>query len=92
MAKILFITPMWYNESTPRAPKVCNNFVENWISQGHTVVVVHYPSVFPTIYYKLSSLFPTITKRILGDNCGIIRIESEGIYDYKGAVVYSTPL
>ena len=92
MAKILFITPMWSDESTPRDAKVCNYFVESWIHQGHIVVVVHYRSVFPSIYYKLASLFPKITKRISGDNCGISRIDPEGTYDYKGAVVFSTPL
>ena len=85
---------MWFDESTSssKTPKVCNYFVENWIYQGHTVVVVPCPSAFPSIYYKLASLFPAIAKRICGDNCGISRIEPEGMYDYKGAVVYSTPL
>ena len=50
MAKILFITPMWHEEATPHDAKVCNYFVDDWIKQGHEVVIVHYRSSFPSLF------------------------------------------
>ena len=41
MAKILFITPMWHEKATPTDPKVCNYFVDEWVKQGHEVIVAH---------------------------------------------------
>lgn len=92
MSKILFITPMWHEEATPHDAKVCNYFVDDWIRQGHEVVVVHYRSSFPPLYYKLASLFPTLGKRICGDNSDACMLTSESVNTYNGAMVYSTPL
>ena len=62
MAKILFITPMWHEEATPHDAKVCNYFVDDWIKQGHEVVIVHYRSLFPSLYVKIAKMLPALRK------------------------------
>ena len=66
MAKILFITPMWHEEATPHDAKVCNYFVDDWIKQGHEVVIVHYRSSFPSLFLKIAKMFPALRKRFVG--------------------------
>ena len=56
MSNILFITPMWHEEATPHDAKVCNYFVDDWIKQGHKVVIVHYRSSFPSLYMKIAKM------------------------------------
>ena len=92
MSKILYITPMWYEEDTPNDAKVCNFFVDDWKRQGHDVVIVHYRTSFPSIYFKLASKFPKIGKRICGDNSDICTIAADKRTDYNGSIVFSTPL
>lgn len=92
MAKILFITPMWYEEITPRAAKVCNFFVEDWVKQGHEVVVVHYRSQFPDIYHKVAKLFPSLYKKICGDNTRLQINYREIEYAIDGGYVMSIPV
>lgn len=92
MSKILYITPMWYEEETPNDAKVCNFFVDDWKRQGHDVVVAHYRTSFPSIYFKLAAMFPKIGKRICGDNSDISTIAAEKMTDYNGSIVFSTPL
>lgn len=83
---------MWYEEVTPHDAKVCNYFVDDWINQGHEVVVVHYRSSFPLLYLKIAKLFPSLSKRICGDNTYVNEAVKEYTYDYKGCVAYSIPI
>lgn len=92
MSNILFITPMWHEEATPHDAKVCNYFVDDWIKQGHKVVIVHYRSSFPSLYMKIAKMFPAVSKMICGDNTYVNETVDEYIYDYKGHVVYSIPI
>ena len=92
MAKILFITPMWYEDATPTDPKVCNFFVDEWIRQGHEVVVVHYRSQFPKLYLLLGRMLPSLRKKICGDNSAMSLDTKEISYDYNGASVMSIPI
>ena len=92
MAKILFITPMWYEEETPNDAKVCNFFVDDWKRQGHEVVIVHYRTSFPSVYFKLASIFPKIGKKICGDNSDISTLTADKRTEYNGSIVFSTPL
>lgn len=92
MTKILFVTPMWYEEATPHDAKVCNYFVDDWIKQGHEVVIVHYRSSFPSFFIKIAKTFPTLSKRICGDNTYINDSIKEIVYNYKGCVAYSIPI
>lgn len=92
MAKILFITPMWYEDATHTDPKVCNFFVDEWIRQGHEVVVAHYRSLFPKLYLLLGRMLPSLRKKICGDNSAMSLDTKEISYDYNGASVLSIPI
>ena len=59
---------MWHEEATPYDAKVCNYFVDDWIKQGHEVVIVHYRSSFPSLFLKIAKMLPALRKRICGDN------------------------
>lgn len=92
MSKILFITPMWNEEATPHDAKVCNYFVDDWIKQGHEVVIVHYRSSFPSLFLKIAKMFPALRKKICGDNTYVNETVKEYTYNYKGCVAYSIPI
>lgn len=92
MAKILFITPMWHEEATPHDAKVCNYFVDDWIKQGHEVVIVHYRSSFPSLFLKIAKMFPTLRKRVCGDNAYVNEAVKDTTYNYKGCVAFSIPI
>lgn len=92
MSKILFITPMWHEEATPHDAKVCNYFVDDWIKQGHEVVIVHYRSSFPALFLKVANMLPALRKRICGDNTYVNEAVKETTFSYKGCVAYSIPI
>lgn len=92
MAKILFITPMWHEEATPHDAKVCNYFVDNWIKQGHEVVIVHYRSSFPSLFLKIAKMFPALRKRVCGDNAYVNEAVKDTTYSYKGCMAFSIPI
>lgn len=92
MAKILFITPMWHEEATPHDAKVCNYFVDDWIKQGHEVVIVHYRSSFPSLFLKIAKTFPALRKRVCGDNAYVNEAVKDTTYSYKGCVAFSIPI
>lgn len=92
MAKILFITPMWHEKATPSDPKVCNFFVDEWVKQGHEVVVAHYRSQFPKLYLMLGRMLPTLRKKICGDNSAMSLDTKDIRYEYNGAKVLSIPI
>ena len=92
MAKILFITPMWYEEATPHDAKVCNFFVDDWIRQGHEVVIVRYRSQFPSFYLKIAKAFPALSKKVCGDQSYVNEQVKEFSYNYNGCVAYSIPI
>lgn len=92
MAKILFITPMWHEEATPHDAKVCNYFVDDWIKQGHEVVIVHYRSSFPSLFLKVAKTFPALRKRVCGDNAYVNEAVKDTTYSYKGCVAFSIPI
>lgn len=92
MSKILFITPMWHEEATPHDAKVCNYFVDEWIKQGHEVVIVHYRSQFPTFYHKIATVFPSLYKRLCGDNTRLKANIPETDVVQNGCHVLSIPV
>lgn len=83
---------MWYEKATPADPKVCNFFVDEWVRQGHDVVVAHYRSQFPKLYLMLGRMLPALRKKICGDNSTMSLNTKEIRYDYNGAVVLSIPI
>lgn len=83
---------MWHEEATPHDAKVCNYFVDDWIKQGHEVVIVHCRSSFPSLFLKIAKMLPALRKRICGDNTYVNEAVKEYSYDYKGCVAYSIPI
>ena len=83
---------MWHEEATPHDAKVNNYFVDDWIKQGHEVVIVHYRSSFPSLFLKIAKMLPALRKRICGDNTYVNEAVKEYSYDYKGCVAYSIPI
>ena len=83
---------MWNEEATPNDAKVCNYFVDDWIKQGHEVVIVRYRSEFPSLYLKIAKAFPALGKRVCGDQCYVNEAVKENSFSYKGCEVYSIPI
>lgn len=83
---------MWYEEATPHDAKVCNYFVDDWIKQGHEVVIVHYRSSFPSLFLRIAKMFPALRKRVCGDNASVYEAVKDTTYNYKGCVVFSIPI
>lgn len=83
---------MWHEKATPYDAKVCNYFVDDWIKQGHEVVIVHYRSSFPSLYLKIVKMLPGLRKKICGDNSYVNEAVKEFTYNYNGCVVYSIPI
>ena len=83
---------MWHEKATPTDPKVCNYFVDEWIKQGHEVIVAHYRSQFPKLYLMLGRMLPALRKKICGDNSAMSLDTRETHYDHNGAKVLSIPI
>lgn len=83
---------MWHEEATPHDAKVCNYFVDDWIKQGHEVVIVHYRSSFPSLFLKIAKMFPALRKRVCGDNAYVNEAVRDTTYSYKGCVAFSIPI
>lgn len=83
---------MWHEEATPHDAKVCNYFVDDWIKQGHEVVIVHYRSSFPSLFLKIAKMFSTLRKRVCGDNAYVNEAVKDTTYNYKGCVAFSIPI
>lgn len=83
---------MWHEEATPHDAKVCNYFVDDWIKQGHEVVIVHYRSSFPSLFLKIAKMFPALRKRVCGDNVYVNEAVKDTTYNYKGCVAFSIPI
>lgn len=83
---------MWHEEATPNDAKVCNYFVDDWIKQGHEVVIVHYRSSFPSLFFKIAKMFPALRKRVCGDNVYVNEAVKDTTYNYKGCVAFSIPI
>lgn len=92
MAKILFITPMWYEEATPTDAKVCNYFVDEWGKQGNEIVVIHYRSKFPKLYLLVCNLLPALSKFICGDSSDYSKETNDVRYDHNGILILSNPI
>lgn len=72
--------------------KTVNYFVKEWVAMGHSVIVMHCPSKFPIILYKLPD---TIKNRFAGRISTMVpTIESRRDLerDENGAKVYRLPM
>lgn len=83
---------MWHEKATPTDPKVCNFFVDEWVKQGHEVIVAHYRSQFPKLYLILGRMMPALRKKICGDNSAMSLDTEEIRYNHNGVKVLSIPI
>lgn len=92
---ILVITQMYSQPDDVgdnKPTKTVNYFVKEWVAMGHSVVVMHCPSKFPIILYKLPDL---IKNRFAGRISTMVPpVESRRILEREenGAKVYRLPM
>ena len=89
--KILFLTTMY---PTPLRPgtKVCHFFTKQWVDMGHEVLVIHYRSIFPLMYYYIASGVPYLRKRIVGSNVKLDRNNKTQVFEEDNIPIYSVPI
>ena len=93
--KILVITQMYSQPDDVgdnKPTKTVNYFVKEWVNMGHSVIVMHCPSKFPLILYKL----PKDVKELFASRISTMvpSIESRKELERKenGAIVYRLPM
>lgn len=92
---ILVITQMYSQPDDVgdnKPTKTVNYFVKEWVAMGHRVIVMHCPSKFPLILYKLPK---TVKERFAGRISTMVPpIESrkELVREDNGAKVYRLPM
>ena len=92
---ILVITQMYSQPDDVgdnKPTKTVNYFVKEWVAMGHNVVVMHCPSKFPLVLYKLPSF---VKERFAGRISTMVPpIESrkELVREENGAKIYRLPM
>lgn len=92
---ILVITQMYSQPDDVgdnKPTKTVNYFVKEWVAMGHSVVVMHCPSKFPLLLYKLPK---TVKEKFAGRISTMVPpIESrkEIVREENGAKVYRLPM
>lgn len=64
MEKILILTSEYPNPYSDYDTPVVHYYAKEWVKMGYHVSVIHYRSVFPSIYYKLADNFRPLIKRM----------------------------
>lgn len=62
--KILILTAEYPNPNSTYDTPVVHFYAKEWLKMGHSVRVIHYRSVFPSIFYSVARLFKSYIKRI----------------------------
>lgn len=61
---ILILTAEYPNPKSNYDTPVVHFYAKEWVKMGHVVKVVHYRSVFPTIFYSIARLFKSLIKKL----------------------------
>lgn len=61
---ILILTSEYPNSGVTYDTPVVHFFAKEWVKMGHSVKVVHYRSVFPSIFYVVARLLKSVVKRV----------------------------
>lgn len=92
---ILVITQMYSQPSDDggyKPTKTVNYFVKEWVALGHNVVVMHCPSKFPLLFYKLPG---TILKKLSKNSYAIVpsaESRKKLIREENGANIFRLPM
>ncbi len=92
---ILVITQMYSQPDDVgdnKPTKTVNYFVKEWTAMGHSVVVMHCPSKFPLILYKLPKVIKEKFAGRISTMVPPIESRKELAREENGAVVYRFPM
>jgi glycosyltransferase involved in cell wall biosynthesis len=62
--KILILTAEYPNPKSIYDTPVVHFYAKEWVKMGHVVRVIHYRSVFPSLFYFIARSFKSIIKRV----------------------------
>lgn len=87
--KILVLTPIYPSlESKKGATPVVHYFVKQWVNMGYEVQVVHFQSVFPNVYYRISSVLNNKLSTYFGFVIPDIKPNDDYRYMWENVSVY----
>ena len=92
MTNILILTPLYPASDLPATDTpVVHFFAKEWVKSGYNVMVFHYVSDFPSIYYRFASLFVNVLSSKVGF---VVRSHKIGEKEYEidGVHVVRIPL
>lgn len=92
---ILVITQMYAqpdDKGDNKPTKTVNYFVKEWTAMGHSIVVMHCPSKFPLIFYKLPKIVKEKFAGQISTMVPPIESRKELVREENGAKVYRLPM
>jgi glycosyltransferase involved in cell wall biosynthesis len=91
--KILLLTSEYPNPNSTFDTPVVHYYTKEWVKLGHEVRVIHFRSVFPSVFYFFSKTFKTFVKRIFQtDFVPAVRLNKRVEYVHDGINVISQPI
>ncbi|NQU34418.1 MAG: hypothetical protein HQ521_14395, partial [Bacteroidetes bacterium] len=93
MKNILLITTMYPTPNSEGHTPVCHYFARDWRKMGYNVIVIHFKSVFPIVFYKLATQFRRLAIKVVGnDNVDIKRASNDISFIQDDVSIYSFPI
>lgn len=91
--KLLILTSEYPNPNSTFDTPVVHYYAKEWIQQGHDVRVVHFRSVFPSLFYFFAKILKTFLKKIFQtDFVPVDRLNKRVEFIYEGIDVISQPI
>ena len=91
--KLLILTSEYPNPNSTFDTPVVHYYTKEWVKLGHEVRVIHFRSVFPSVFYFFSKTFKTFVKRIFQtDFVPAVRLNKRVEYVHDGINVISQPI
>lgn len=90
---LLILTSEYPNPNSKFDTPVVHYYAKEWVKLGHKVRVIHYRSVFPTIFYFFAKiLFQTLKKVFETDFIPLKRLNSRVEFKHEEIEVISQPI
>ncbi|MFH6987183.1 glycosyltransferase family 4 protein [Flavobacterium collinsii] len=91
--KLLILTSEYPNPNSSFDTPVVHYYAKEWVQLGHEVRVVHFRSVFPTIFYSFAKILKTFLKKIFQtDFIPFVRLNKRVEFVHEGINVVSQPI
>lgn len=88
MKNILMLTPLYPASDLPTTDTpIVHYFTKEWVKQGYNVLVMHYITKFPKIYYRSASVLKNFISSKVGFIINTQRVEDEKEYELDGVNV-----